>query len=111
MHVSGRSARGWLEKHIDRIVRAIDVYREAMSSVDWSAFAFEVVASRLHDGEYVSTSMSLAEWRVFRNLCADGLIEFRVHGRRNSEVGVMKLEIPPFGEGGILGIGGRPLRR
>jgi hypothetical protein len=148
MHISGRSVRGWLVKHIGRIIGAalmavvvgacsgrvelgelgetaggdaeaaagmVDRWFELARSdqgVGWSAFSYEVVASRLHDGEYgVDVHVAGGVAGVPETMRGWGLIQFSLTDGQPSEIGVMKLEIPPFGEGGFLGIGGRQLGR
>ena len=108
---SGEDDFGWWLVHPNTrtdLIGSIDVYREAMSWVDWPGFSYEVVVGRLHDGEYdIDVQVTGGQASVPEPLCRWGLIQFGTIDGQPSAIGSMTVRIAPFGEeSGILGVGG-----
>lgn len=92
----------------DGLVGSIDVYRNALSGVDWSDFDDEPGDVRLQDGRYkVDIQVMGGQAAVPEPLPRWGLIQFGTIDGQPSAIGVMTVRIAPFGEeSGILGSGG-----
>jgi hypothetical protein len=104
---SGEEDAGWslLYTNVrDDLIGSVEVYREAMAAVDWSAFDYQVGQSMLHDGRYqVDVHIVGGGATVPQPMCRWGLIQI-TSADDVPGVGTMQVRIPPLGdESGILG--------
>lgn len=108
---SGREEFGWWLLHPrtrDGLVGSIEVYRDALSGIDWSDFDYESGDIRMQDGRYkIDIHVTGGQATVPEPLCRWGLILFGTIDGQASAIGVMTVRVAPFGEeSGILGSGG-----
>jgi hypothetical protein len=109
---SGQDDFGWWLLHPKArtdLIGSIDVYREALASVDWTGFVHEVVGGRLHDGRYKIDVRVDGGWaNVPAPILGWGAFQFSLVDGELSDVGTMTVRIAPLGgESGILLVGGR----